>query len=127
MFEMGAGGMDRRCGVGADVPESRKNASEVSSSSATSCQLSVETGVGWLGRVTVATKSGINALRGGSGAQTLVSRTTCSSVVMPFMTFIQPSMRSVSIPSSTAASLISAAPTFWRMSLRRLGLIGMTS
>ena len=34
----------------------------------------------------------------------VVSRMTCSSVVIPFMTFSQPSMRSVSIPSSTAAS-----------------------
>ena len=57
----------------------------------------------------------------------VVSRMTCSSVVIPFMTFIQPSMRRVSIPSSTAASRISTAPTFIRTSLRRFGDIGMTS
>jgi len=56
-----------------------------------------------------------------------VSRIICSVVVIPFITLSQASMRNVSMPSSIAASRISAAPTFCMTSLRRCGVIIITS
>jgi hypothetical protein len=56
-----------------------------------------------------------------------VSRIICSVVVMPFMTLSHASIRSVSMPSSIAASRISVAPTFCMTSLRMIGDMTSTS
>ena len=53
--------------------------------------------------------------------QAAVSRTTWSRGVIPFSTFSQPSMRSVSIPSSIATFWISAAPALCMISFLSFG------
>ncbi len=57
----------------------------------------------------------------------LVSRIICSIVVMPFITFSHASIRSVSMPSAMAVSLISVAPAFDITLLRTAGVMAITS